>query len=52
VVAGLWAFVGQYSSTAKAGGVNSYRRFGAQSFVFGAYFWAVDALTVAARYED
>jgi len=49
-VAGLWAFVGQYSSTAKAGGVNSYRRFGAQGFILGAR--AVDALTVSARGQD
>jgi hypothetical protein len=52
VAVGLQAFVGQYSSAAKAGCVNSYCCFGAQRLVFGAYFWAVDALTVSARYED
>jgi hypothetical protein len=50
VVAELKAFVCQYSSIAKAGGVNSYRRFGAQSLIFSAR--AVDALTVSARYKN
>ena len=49
-MAGLWAFVCQDSRTADAGGVNSYRRFGAQRLVFGAR--AVDALTVSARYKQ
>jgi hypothetical protein len=51
-VAGLWAFVCQYSSTAKAGGVHGYRCFSAQRLVFGAYLWAVDALTVSTRNKD
>jgi hypothetical protein len=48
----LQAFVCQYSSTAKAGGVHGYRRFSAQRLVFGAYLWAIYAFTVSARYED
>ncbi len=51
-VAELKAFVCQYSSAAKAGGVNGDGGFGAQRLVFGAYLWAVDALTVSASCED
>ena len=42
---GLWAFILHHSGVADTGGVHSYRSFGAQRLVFGA--WAVDALTVA-----
>ena len=52
VAVGLQAFVCQYSSTAKAGGVHGYCRFGAQRLVFGAYLWAIDALTVSASNKN
>jgi hypothetical protein len=52
VAVGLQAFVCQYSGAAKAGGVHGYCSFCAQRLVFGAYLWAVDALTVSASNED